>query len=113
MTKFYGEIGYGESVQTPPGSGIWKDVITEQVYMGDVIRNSIVADEKQGDLNTDISVGNSISIIADENVIEHVSDIKYVMWMGKRWAVTNVVVQPPRLVLSIGSVYNGPTPTAP
>lgn len=54
-------------------------------------------------------MGNSISIVADKYANEHFFLIRYVMWEGVRWTVTNVEVRAPRLLLSIGSVYNGPT----
>ena len=62
-------------------------------------------------LNNDITVGNSISIVADDDyAINHFFKIKYVRWTGVLWTVTNVEVKSPRLILSLGSVYNGPTP---
>jgi hypothetical protein len=109
MAKFYGEIGYGESVETPAGSGIWEDEITEFPYFGDVIRNTRKLENGES-LNNDLSVGNSISIIADEYAVEHFFAVRYVRWAGTLWTVTNVEVRSPRLILSLGSVYNGPTP---
>jgi hypothetical protein len=109
MARFNGEVGYGESVETPVGSGVWVDEITEFVYTGDVVRNTRKLDEGET-LNNDISVGNSISIIADQYAVEHFFKIKYVRWAGVLWTVTSVQVQSPRLILSLGSVYNGPTP---
>lgn len=109
MAKFYGEVGYGETVVDPPGSGIHVDVITEFPYYGDVIRNTRRLDSGEH-LNPDISVGNSISILADEYAVEHFFAIRYIRWAGTLWTVTNVEVKSPRLVLSLGSVYNGPTP---
>lgn len=108
MAKFYGEVGYGNTVEDPANSGIWKDTITEIFYFGDVVRNT-ASFEKAEYLNNDISVGNSISIIADQHAIEHFFKIKYVRWAGVLWTVTKVEVQSPRLILSLGSVYNGPT----
>lgn len=112
MARFYGEVGYGESVEEPEDSGIWVDKITEFPYQGDVIRNTrtLVAGEK---INEDISVANSISIVADQYAIDHFFNIKYVRWSGVLWTVTTVEVRAPRLILNLGSVYNGPTPTAP
>jgi len=109
MAKFYGPIGYGDSAESPPNSGIWKDVITEVYYYGDVIRNTT---KLQGDdtLNSDITIGNSISVLADEYANAHFFNIKYVGWSGALWNVTNVEVQSPRLILRLGSVYSGPTP---
>ena len=107
MAKFYGEIGYGESVQSPAGSGIWKDVITEVTYIGDVIRNVRKMEEGES-LNPNISLSNSISIIADDKLNQHFHAIRYIRWDGGLWTVTSVEVRPPRLILSLGSVYNGP-----
>jgi hypothetical protein len=112
MARFYGEVGYGESVEEPSGSGVWVDQITEFPYQGDVIRNTrtLVSGEK---INEDISVANSISIVADQYAIDHFFNIKYVRWAGVLWTVTTVEVRAPRLILNLGSVYNGPTPATP
>jgi len=109
MARFYGKVGYGEAVESAPGSGVWVDQITEFSYFGDVVRNSRKLDEGES-LNSDISVTNSISIVADQYAIEHFFKIKYVQWAGVLWTVTSVEVQRPRLTLRLGSVYNGPTP---
>jgi hypothetical protein len=60
-------------------------------------------------VNDDLSVNNSISIVADEYANEHFFAIRYVAWAGTLWTVTNVEVQSPRLLLTLGGVYNGPT----
>lgn len=109
MARFHGVVGYGETVETPSGSGVWVDQITEVSYFGDVVRNTRRLDEGE-QLNTDISVSNAISIVADQYAIEHFFLIKYVEWAGTLWTVTSVEVHSPRLLLRLGSVYNGPTP---
>ena len=112
MARFFDSIGYGESVETPPASGIWVDVITEISYFGDVTRNTRKLDAGEN-LNDDITVGNSISIVADDYAIEHFSKIKYVRWAGTLWTISLVEVRRPRLIISLGGVYNGPTITTP
>lgn len=107
--RFYGNVGYGVTEENPADSGIWVNVVTEMSYYGTVIRNTRKRDPGEG-LNDDISVGNSISIIADEYAFEHWFQIIYVAWEGVLWTVPSVEVQRPRLILSIGKVYNGPTP---
>lgn len=107
MAKFHGEIGYGETVESAPG--VWEDVITEKSYYGDVIRNSRLLSEGEG-VNLDLSVGNSISIVADAYANEHFFAIRYIRWAGTLWTVARVDVQSPRLVLRLGGVYNGPRP---
>lgn len=112
MAKFHGKIGYGESTEVPPGSGIFVDVIVEYLYYGDVIQNR--RGLRQGEnLNQDLTVGNSISIVANAYANKHFFDIRYVEWAGVLWTVVDVEVQSPRLILRLGEVYNGPTATTP
>lgn len=108
MARFFGEVGYGDTIETPSGSGIWVDEITEKSYFGDIIRKdrSLIEGDK---VNADINIGNSISIIADQDAIDNFSKIKYVKWSGGVWTVTSVEVRSPRLLLTLGGVYNGPT----
>jgi hypothetical protein len=107
MAKFHGKVGFGETVQESPG--VYVDEITEHLYYGDVVRNSRGLREGEN-LNQDITVGNSISIVANAYANEHFFAIRYVEWAGKLWTVTDVVVEAPRLILRLGEVYNGPTP---
>jgi hypothetical protein len=110
MARFYGRIGYGESEETSPG--VWVDTIVEYLYYGDVIRNT--RQLSQGEyLNRDLSVSNSISIVADSYANDHFFAIRYVEWAGTLWTVDDVEVQSPRLILRLGEVYNGPTPGVP
>lgn len=106
MARFCGEVGYGIPTEDPPG--VWADVITERQYFGDVIRNTMRS-EPGDKVNNDVSVGNSISIVADQYATEHYFRIKYLRWEGVCWSVTSVEVRRPRLILEIGVVYNGPT----
>lgn len=107
--RFHGEVGYGEQIEDPDAPGVWLDSIEEVSYFGDVIRNIKRREDGQG-LNDDITVGNAISIVADDRAFNHFFKIKYVVWMGTRWVVNSVEVKRPRLILNLGSVYNGPTP---
>lgn len=103
--RFFGVVGYGQSTQTAPG--VWADVITEVSYFGDVVRNSRQLRDGQK-VNDDLTVGNSISIVADAYASEHFFAMRYVEWQGVLWLVSNVEVQGPRLLLTLGGVYNGP-----
>ena len=107
MNRFYGKIGYGESHEVPTGSGVWVDHIIEHLYFGDVIRNTRRLENTEH-LNDNVSVGNSISIIADEYAVSNYINIRYIFWNGIAWTVSNVEVKSPRLILQLGDVYNGP-----
>lgn len=107
MPRFHGKVGYGVSVESTPG--VYEDSITEVSYFGDVIRNTRRLREGES-VNDDLTVNNSISIVADAYANQHFHTIRYVEWSGARWKVSEVDVQPPRLLLRLGGVYNGPTP---
>ncbi len=105
MAMFHGLIGYGETVETAPG--VWQDNLVERNYFGDVIRNTRQLREGES-LNNDLSVGNSISVVADAYANDHFFAIRYIQWAGTLWTVQDVEVQSPRLLLRLGGVYNGP-----
>lgn len=110
--KFYDAIGYGESAERPEGSGIYEDVIVERKLYGDVLKNSRAL--REGDkVNNDLSIGNRFSVVADAYALENFTSIRYIKWMGKRFLLTDIVSDPPRLILTPGGVYNGPTPATP
>lgn len=106
MGKFYGKVGYGETVETSPD--IWEEQIVERAYYGDVLKNSRQWEKGEG-LNDNLRINNSISVVADAYAYENFANIRYVEWMGAKWKVTNVEVHRPRLIFTLGGVYNGPT----
>lgn len=66
--------------------------------------------EQGQSINDNITLNNSISIIADAYAYENFFAIQYVKVMGTAWKVTSVEVQRPRLILTLGGVWNGETP---
>lgn len=104
MAKFYGIIGYSETVETEPG--VWEDRITERSYQGDLIRNTRRL-QSSGGINDDVNISNEISILADPFAYQNFHAMRYVEFMGAKWKISNVEVQYPRLILSLGGVYNG------
>lgn len=105
MSKFYGKIGFASEVKEVR-PGIWKDEIIEKSYFGDLIKNNRKL-QNSNQVNDNINISNEISIIADPYANNNFHSIRYVEFMGSKWKVTNVEVQYPRLILTIGGVYNG------
>lgn len=103
MAKFYGKIGYGKQAETVPG--VWENQITELFYYGDVVRNTRGLQNSQN-LNDSINVSNQFSIVADPFAVQNFHLMKYIEYMDTKWKITNVEVQYPRLILSVGGVYN-------
>lgn len=104
MAKYYGSVGYVETVETVPG--VWEEVATERKYVGDILRNK-KSFQSGENLNDNLNVNNQFSIVADPYAIDHFFAIRYIEWQGVLWKVTDVDVEYPRLLLSIGGVYNG------
>ena len=104
MNKFYGKIGYAISEETVPG--VWVERIVERPYYGDVIRN-IRRLQSSENLNDNINISNEISIVADAFANQNFHSMRYVEYMGTKWKVSSIEVKYPRLILSIGGVYNG------
>lgn len=104
MAKWYGKIGFADTVETEPG--VWVEQIVERSYYGDLIRNSRRL-QNSGSINDDINISNELSIVADPYANQNFFAIRYVEFMGAKWKVSNVDVEYPRLVLAIGGVYNG------
>ena len=104
MPKYYGAVGYATAVNN---HGVVTQDIEERYYCGDSIRVSRRMDSGDS-ANGNISVGNQISIVSDPYALQNFCDIKYATFMGIKWRVTTVEVQYPRLILTLGDVYNGP-----
>lgn len=103
--RFYGEVGY---IRTDPDeTGVFTPTPVKRNYYGDILELSSRWQSTEN-LNDDLTVGHRISILADPYAINNFPYIKYVEWLGTRWSVSSVKVEYPRLILSLGGVYNGP-----
>ena len=104
MAKFSGKIGFIETIEVEPG--IWKPRTVERPYRGDLIRNYRTY-QPTDSINDNINISNNISIIADPYANENSQYMKYVIFQGAKWKITNIDIQYPRMILTIGGVYNG------
>lgn len=107
--RYCGKIGFGTTQEVEPG--IFEDVITERRYKGDVIWAKRQVSQTDG-MFPEVVVNNAISVIMDSMLDKSLYDIRYVEWRGKRWTIKSLEIQPPRVTLYIGSIYNGETPEA-
>ena len=104
MAKWFGTVGFAETVETSPG--IWEEQITKRNYYGDLTRNTRRL-QSADKLNDDIVINNELSIVSDPYANEHFHNMRYAEFQGAVWKITNVEVQYPRLILSLGGLYNG------
>lgn len=107
--KYHGKIGF-EHELTETSPGIWEPaVVTEREYSGDLLEFSRRT-QNAAKVNEDMTLSNQISIIADAYLNENLYAIRYITFMGSKWKIDSVKVEYPRLILSLGGLYNGNTP---
>lgn len=102
MAKWFGRIGYSVTSETSPG--VWTEGIVTREYYGDMTRN-ISHTTSADKVNSDISVNNQLSVVADPYSLENFSQMRWAEFMGAHWTISSVEVQYPRLVLTLGGVY--------
>lgn len=100
--RYYGNIGYAVTEETVPG--IWDEKIYEKAYYGDVTRNSLGWQSGEY-LNDNLTISNQISILADAYAYDNCHLIRYVEFMKHKWKVSNIEIQRPRIILTLGGEY--------
>ncbi len=104
MAKFYGVIGFEDSRETRPG--VFEPTVTKRSYSGDVLRSS-KRNEGAEQINDNVSISNQFSIVADKYAYNHIYGMRYIEYMGAKWKISDVEIQHPRLIISVGGIYNG------
>lgn len=107
MAKFHGIIGFADYEET--GLDVCTPSVVEREYSGDILRKSNRYTASTSQINDNLTINNQISIIADPYINQHFPSIRYVNWKGCNWKVESVDDQFPRLILTLGGVYNGET----
>ena len=104
MAKFFGPVGFATYVETAPG--VYREKIVERNYYGDVLRDTTNV-QSTNQVNDELNVGSEISILADQYAHDNPHSIRYVEFMGAAWKVKSFRPQYPRLILTLGGVFNG------
>lgn len=106
MAKWAGLVGYAtESEEKVPG--VWTDGdFIEKHQRGDIIRAS-KDQNTETRINDDITLQNRISIVADSYIKTNFEYIRYIVWRNVAWKVTDIELQYPRIIVTLGGVWNG------
>lgn len=104
MARYAGLVGYGEQVETAPG--VWTTVNKSHMMNGNLIRQN--ADIRESDkVNDDITLNHRVSLIGDAYAFDNYFNMKWIDIDGRKWKVSSVEVQRPRLIVSLGGLWNG------
>lgn len=102
--KYFGRVGFVKYEESSPG--VWRTIVTEKKYRGDVLQNRANINPSDS-VSDELRLSNRISIICDSFAIENFQWIKYIEYLGTMWIVSLAEVQRPRVILTMGGVYNG------
>ena len=105
MAKTIVSVSYCMSIEIEPG--VWDDHVKAVSYPADITRLNSRWSANTDSTNDNISLNSQISFVADAFANQHFALIKHVNAYGAEWQVTNVEVQHPRIILTLGGVYNG------
>lgn len=102
--KYSGKIGF--AVMKNEGDGIYTEEIEEKVYYGDLLSSRWNNENNQNSTNTNVRLNNSISVICDKYLSENISVMRYITYKNSKWCITGIEIQPPRIIINIGGIYN-------
>lgn len=104
MSKFYGNIGFVKVEET--SADVYESFETVVPYIGDITRNQRRWTNGES-VNENLEVSNEISIVLDDFLQENMGFLKWVEFLGSKWKVNSITLKYPRIVLTLGGVYNG------
>lgn len=101
----------GFALQNPPSDeeypDKWVESFTEKPYYAELMRNQMAYWSEANKTIDDLTFNHSISILANDFINKNGAMIKYVIVRGVKWRVTSIEFQWPRIILSVGGLYNG------
>lgn len=104
MAKYAGLVGYVTHEEITPG--VWSPVDNSKRMRGDIIRQSSM--NQNGDkVNSDITLAHRVSLIGDAYAFQYYHGIKWIEIDGQKWEVGSVEIQRPRIIVTLGGVWNG------
>lgn len=108
MAKIVATIGFATTSEVDPinNPSVWEKTTWTKKYKAEVIRN-YKRNESSNKINDDFNISNQISIVADPFVNNNLSNIIYVEFLNSKWKVSGIEINYPRLILTIGGIYNG------
>lgn len=104
MAKYAGLVGYVTEEETSPG--VWSPVESPIMMKGDVInqRYNVIDDNR---VNSNVTLNHRISLLGDSYAFDNYHLIRWINFRGSKLEVSSVEIQRPRLIVSLGGLWNG------
>lgn len=110
MAKYSGKLGlvYPDAETAP---GIWAPEKVEEVSVkGDTLNLSKSYSPSSQSINDDLTLSKRVSIIASSDLIADTASMRYLTYLGQRWKIVEIDFQRPRLIFTLGGIWNGRIP---
>jgi len=109
MAKYSGLVGYITQEESSPG--VWSSVENPKLMKGDIIRqsSSFQSDGRTSSskVNDDITLNHRVSLLGDAYAFSNYYTIKWIALDGLKWQVSSVEIQRPRIIVTLGGLWNG------
>lgn len=105
MSKWHGIIGFSTQERSSDHPSVVKNKLVEKPYYGEMDAYAKRWQNGTGTID-DLNVTAQLSVIMDQYLTQHIGEISYISWYGQKWKVTSVQPGHPRMIISIGGVYN-------
>lgn len=106
MARFYGTVGFMQTVEDDSRPGMYFEKITEYPKRyGDILTNKWNSSPGKS-INDDFKVANRISVVCNKKMISEAQFARYIIWNNVKWEITSVDIEPPRLIFTLGGIYN-------
>ena len=96
-------------VEDPQHPGVFSDSMKEIPVTGLLLREGQYPNRSVEGTATNVALQNRISIVMDSRIEKHIFNIRWATFEGVKFAVTSIEVKRPRIVLTLGGVYNEST----
>lgn len=103
MAKLGTTIGF--AISQEKSSGVFIEAIEERYYVGEIFKNTMSSYSNQS-VNPNLSLSNKFSMLVDSFSKDNHQKIRYAVFWGSKWKVTNIEIEGKRLILTIGGKYN-------
>lgn len=98
-----------DQVEDPQHPGVFSDSMKEIPVTGLLLREGQYPNRSVEGTVTNVALQNRISIVMDSRIEKHIFNIRWATFEGVKFAVTSFEVKRPRIVLTLGGVYNEST----
>lgn len=99
-------IGSSKPMTEVPDDGIARDEYVERKFRATVTRlnNNMVS---SGDVIDNLKMDMNFQIKMDKWTYENFQWLRYLVYNGAKWKITNVQVQRPNMIVQVGGIFNG------